>query len=90
MTGAHHATAGPPGHAHVQRVSLLPGSDRLSGRCFCGAEGEADDPVQMWEWLLAHPDHPQGGASTPEEPVAPPPAHIVTDPGVLRRVPVSA
>jgi hypothetical protein len=43
----------------VLRVHWLPGSDRLRGRCHCGAETEAEDPVEMWEWLLAHPDHPR-------------------------------
>ena len=46
-------------------MNWLPGSDRLRGRCHCGAETEAEDPVEMWEWLLAHPDHPSGGAPAP-------------------------
>jgi hypothetical protein len=78
---------------HVLRVNWLPGSDRLRGRCHCGAEAEADDPVAMWEWLLAHPDHPAGGVEQPEPPVElpRPPAHVVTDPGLLRgRIPVPA
>jgi hypothetical protein len=78
---------------HVLRVNWLPGSDRLRGRCHCGAETEADDPVVMWEWLLAHPDHPAGGADRPEPPAEPPrpPAHLVSDPAVLRgRTPVPA
>jgi hypothetical protein len=49
----------PPGEILVLRVNWVPGSDRLRGRCHCGAELEADDPVTMWEWLLAHPDHPR-------------------------------
>ncbi|WP_298799003.1 hypothetical protein [uncultured Pseudonocardia sp.] len=50
------------------RVVWLPGSDQLLGRCHCGAEHVAEEPVEVWEWLLAHPvghgtaDHPQ----TPE------------------------
>jgi hypothetical protein len=36
-------------------VVWLPGSDRLRGCCHCGAELVADGPVQIWEWLLAHP-----------------------------------
>jgi hypothetical protein len=74
----------------VLRVNWLPGSDRLRGRCHCGAETEAEDPVEMWEWLLAHPDHPSGGTE-PEPPVElpPPPAHVVTDPARIRdRAPV--
>jgi hypothetical protein len=70
----------------VLRVNWLPGSDRLRGRCHCGAEAEAEDPVEMWEWLLAHPDHPAAGPGAPDqvEP-PPPPAHVVTDPALVRR-----
>ncbi|MCW2720540.1 MAG: hypothetical protein JWR81_4362 [Pseudonocardia sp.] len=39
----------------VLRVVWLPGSDRLQGTCHCGAEHVADGPVEVWEWLLAHP-----------------------------------
>lgn len=55
MTGV----APPPRERRaVYRVSWLPGSDRLVGRCHCGAERPAEDPAAVWEWLLAHPDHP--------------------------------
>jgi hypothetical protein len=77
----------------VLRVNWLPGSDRLRGRCHCGAEAEGDDPVRMWEWLLGHPDHPDGGPDGPPVPevLPPPPAHLVTDPAlIIRRTPVSA
>lgn len=40
----------------VFRVQWTPGTDRLLAVCHCGAEEPADDPVQAWEWLLAHPD----------------------------------
>ena len=43
--------------ATVYRVVWSPGSDRLLGVCHCGAEREADDPVELWRWMLAHPDH---------------------------------
>jgi hypothetical protein len=39
----------------VLRVDWVPGSDRLRGTCHCGAAHVADGPVEMWEWLLAHP-----------------------------------
>lgn len=70
----------------VMRVNWLPGSDRLRGRCHCGAESEAEDPVEMWEWLLAHPDHPAGETGPAPEPaeLPPPPAHVVTDPPRIR------
>ena len=70
----------------VMRVNWLPGSDRLRGLCFCGAEAEASDPNDMWEWLLAHPDHPADGPAEPPTsgPLPAPPAHYVTDPLVIR------
>ena len=42
----------------ILQVDWVPGSDQLRGRCHCGAETIADDPVEMWEWLLKHPNHP--------------------------------
>ncbi|GIJ57159.1 hypothetical protein [Virgisporangium aurantiacum] len=70
------------------RVGWLPGSDRLRGRCHCGAQTEADDPVLMWEWLSAHPVHPSADAGRPESRIpAPAPAHRVTDPALIRRRP---
>jgi hypothetical protein len=77
----------------VLRVDWLPGSDRLHGRCHCGATAEAAEPVAMWEWLLAHPDHPAAGPAepAPTPPAARPPAHLVTDPAqIRRRAPVPA
>jgi hypothetical protein len=38
------------------RVVWLPGSDVLSGICHCGASTFAEDPVLLWNWLLAHSD----------------------------------
>ncbi len=81
------------GGDRVLRVNWLPGSDRLRGLCFCGAEAEASDPNEMWAWLLAHPDHLAGGPAEPPAtgPLPAPPAHVVTDPRVIsRRVPVPA
>jgi len=79
------------GGERVLRVNWLPGSDRLRGRCHCGAETEVEDPVAIWEWLLAHPDHPAGGPGRPSVPaeLPQPPAHVVTDPARIRnRAPV--
>ncbi|GLW06981.1 hypothetical protein Misp01_21110 [Microtetraspora sp. NBRC 13810] len=42
------------------RVIWEPGSDLLVGVCHCEAEGRAEDPVEIWRWLLAHPDHGTG------------------------------
>ena len=61
-------------------VAWLPGSDRLRGQCSCGATTEAGDPIALWQWLLAHPDHP---AAAPELDGAGehlPPAHRVHHP----------
>jgi hypothetical protein len=51
--------AGAPAEvtAAVYRIVWSPGSDRLHGTCHCGAEHVDDDPVRMWQWLLAHPEH---------------------------------
>ncbi|MFC9973261.1 hypothetical protein ACFVH6_20450 [Spirillospora sp. NPDC127200] len=43
------------------RIEWTPGSDVLVGVCHCGAERRAEDPVELWAWLLSHPDH-TGGA----------------------------
>jgi hypothetical protein len=56
----------------VYRVYWRLGTDRLVGVCHCGAEHEAEDPVALWDWLLAHPDgHGSAG------PAAPPPVRDV-------------
>ncbi|WP_187357163.1 hypothetical protein [Actinomadura sp. CNU-125] len=39
------------------RVEWSPGTDDLTGICHCGAEHRADDPTEIWAWLLAHPNH---------------------------------
>ncbi|TDC55646.1 hypothetical protein E1281_11365 [Actinomadura sp. KC345] len=44
------------------RVEWSPGSDLLTGVCHCGAQHTAEDPAEIWTWLLAHPDHPAGRA----------------------------
>ncbi len=42
----------------VNRVYWLPGTDLLLAVCHCTAERDFDDPVRLWDWLLAHPlDH---------------------------------
>jgi hypothetical protein len=38
------------------RIEWMPGTDVLVGFCHCGASHESEDPVEMWEWLLAHPE----------------------------------
>lgn len=55
----------------VYRVDWMPGTDRLRGTCHCGATAEAEDPAVIWQWLLAHPDHPvrrAGGSASASGP----------------------
>lgn len=42
--------------AEVYRIDWLPGTDVLHGVCHCGAERTAEDPVELWEWMLGHPN----------------------------------
>jgi hypothetical protein len=37
-------------------VRWVPGTDHLIGTCHCGATREADDPVNLWDWLYGHPE----------------------------------
>jgi hypothetical protein len=37
------------------RVVWVPGTDELVGVCHCGAEHVASSPIDIWAWLLAHP-----------------------------------
>ena len=54
----------------VLRVVWLPGSDQLQGTCHCGAVHVADGPVEVWDWLLAHPvGHGPQPAATQDQPV---------------------
>ena len=53
----------------VLRVEWVPGSDRLRGTCHCGAVHVADGPIEVWEWLLAHPVGHSAPATAPREPV---------------------
>ncbi|MFI6345798.1 hypothetical protein [Streptomyces sp. NPDC050560] len=39
----------------VYRIRWVPGTDRLLGVCYCGAEREFEDPLDAWDWLLTHP-----------------------------------
>ena len=56
----------------VYRVHWRLGTDLLAGVCHCGAEHESEDPIELWEWLLAHPDghsgHSDGRCAGPAPP----------------------
>ncbi|MDX3047869.1 hypothetical protein PV378_15345, partial [Streptomyces scabiei] len=43
------------GTGEVYRIDWLPGTDILHGTCHCGREHTSQDPIEMWEWMLAHP-----------------------------------
>ncbi|WP_055614746.1 hypothetical protein [Streptomyces phaeochromogenes] len=47
----------------IYRIDWLPGTDVLHGTCHCGAEHSAEDPIEMWEWMLGHPE-----GHTPRDP----------------------
>lgn len=40
----------------VYRVHWKLGTDVLVGVCHCDARREFVDPVELWDWLLAHPE----------------------------------
>jgi hypothetical protein len=40
-------------------------SDSLRGVCHCGAVHLAEDPEQVWSWLLAHPEGHELPANLP-------------------------
>jgi hypothetical protein len=58
MTGPHEIPAAPAvlGGERVYRIHWVLGTDRQRAVCFCGADRIFDDPVELWEWLLGHPD----------------------------------
>jgi hypothetical protein len=55
----------------VYRIHWKLGTDLQIGVCHCGAEHESEDPVELWEWLLAHP----AGHDRPHSAERPPRAH---------------
>jgi len=68
MNGVHRSRPMLPGN-RVYRIYWVPGADRLRAMCHCSAERDFDGPVELWEWLLAHPD----GHDTPAAGPACPP-----------------
>lgn len=48
----------------VYRIHWVLGTDRLRAVCHCTAEREFEDPVELWDWLLSHPDGHGTGSST--------------------------
>ncbi|WP_328345931.1 hypothetical protein [Micromonospora sp. NBC_00421] len=70
----------------VHRVHWVPGTDTLRGICHCGAERAADEPVELWEWLLGHPR----GHRVPARPASVPPARPAATASVPGRPAVPA
>ncbi|MGV9348660.1 hypothetical protein ACWDSD_28355 [Streptomyces spiralis] len=61
----------------VYRIVWVPGTDRLRGWCWCGESRESEDPVELWAWLLAHPDEHPGRGTAPAPGPAPRPHRLV-------------
>lgn len=60
------------GTGTVYRIHWTPGGDRLLAVCHCDSWRELDDPVEAWEWLLAHPEGHTGrgtGADSKRTPI---------------------
>ena len=57
----------------VFRVVWKLHTDVLVGYCWCGAPHESTDPIELWDWLLAHPDThgADGDDATPGGPGTP-------------------
>lgn len=64
------APAGAGPGETVYRVVWVPGTDLLLAVCHCGAEREFDDPVALWQWLLAHPEGHRGDVGPASAPAA--------------------
>lgn len=50
----------------IVRVHWVLDTDQLRAVCHCGATRLFEDPIVLWEWVLAHPEgHEEpGGADT--------------------------
>ncbi len=63
----------------VYRIHWVLGTDRLRAVCHCTAEREFEDPVSMWEWLLAHPaGHEPARSAPPTGPAGASPRQFAT------------
>ena len=75
---AHDAATANSGRGPERRSTAEVYRDRLAARhrvlrgiCHCGAEHRAEDPVEMWAWLLGHPDGHRPPIDQPAAPTAP-------------------
>ncbi|MER5258809.1 hypothetical protein [Streptomyces sp. NPDC002855] len=67
----------------VHRIHWVLGTDRLLAACHCGARREFEDPVELWDWLLGHPDGHRPGPAPEFTPAAPAPA-LALDPAPVK------
>jgi hypothetical protein len=51
----------------IVRVHWVLGTDRLRAVCHCGAERLFEDPVELWEWVLDHPEGHRTGLALVKE-----------------------
>ena len=57
-------TVGVPVGPNTFKITWVPGQDTMLGICHCGAERIAEDPIELWMWLLGHPvDHDRAVAA---------------------------
>jgi len=58
----------------VVRIHWTLGTDLLRAVCHCGVERDFDEPIALWEWLLAHPvgHRPAFDSSPPRVPAGVP------------------
>jgi hypothetical protein len=71
MTGSAGIPEAPPvlSGDRVYRIHWVLGTDRLRAVCHCGAERVFEEPVELWEWLLAHPEgHTTANPPSPPQP----------------------
>jgi hypothetical protein len=61
----------------VFRVHWVPGTDQLIGTCHCGAQHTAEDPVELWSWLHAHPVGHSAERAGAVEPTTPDPTRVL-------------
>ncbi|TMR25159.1 hypothetical protein ETD86_02100 [Nonomuraea turkmeniaca] len=73
----------------VLRVVWLPGSDLLQGTCHCGATHLAEGPIEVWEWLLAHPIGHTPEAATALGEATPAPAVVAPGQGTAAHGPAA-
>ncbi|GII58697.1 hypothetical protein Pth03_70860 [Planotetraspora thailandica] len=52
----------------IYTVEWVPGTDLLLGICHCGARRRFEDPIELWDWMLGHPEGHRSPADPAPEP----------------------